>query len=209
MTRGAQREAVAYLRTTHNVSERRACSVLGVVRALVRYRSCRPPDTALRERLTELAAERRRIGYRRLAVFLRRDGFADNIKKIHRLYKEEKLQVKRRKGRKKAVGTRAPLPRAERIDQVWILDFISDALSDGRRFRVLGVMEQCARECLTLEADTFIPGLRVVRELDLLVAKRGAPEIIVSDNGPELTSRAVLIWAASRGIKDWRRIATR
>jgi len=200
VTPQAQREAVAYLREAHKVSERRACTVLGVVRALVRYRSCRPPDTALRERLKELAAARRRFGYRRLAVFLRRDGFADNIKKIHRVYKEEKLQVRCRKGRKKATGTRAPLPKAERINQVWSLDFISDAFTDGRRFRVLGVMDQCARECLTLEADTSMPGLRVVRELDILVEQRGAPEVIISDNGPELTSRAVLIWAAAKGI---------
>lgn len=108
--------------------------------------------------------------------------------------------VKRRKGRKKATGTRAPLPKADSINQIWSLDFMSDAFTDGRRFRVLGVLDQCSRECLVIAADTSMPGLRVVRELDALVQKRGKPKVIVSDNGPELTSMAVLIWASEQGI---------
>lgn len=202
VTPRSKREAVAYLRNTHEVSERRACQTLAANRALVRYRFTRPPDTALRERLKALAVERRRFGYRRLAVFLRREGFADNIKKIHRIYKEEKLMVKRRKGRKKATGTRQPLPKPDSVNQVWSLDFMSDAFTDGRRFRVLAVMDQCSRECLMADADTSMPGLRVVRELDCLIARRGKPKVIVSDNGPELTSRTVLIWAHEQGI-DW------
>lgn len=198
----AKREAVAYLIETREVSERRACETLGVVRGLVRYRFTRPPDTKTRERLRALAAERRRFGYRRLDIFLRREGIVHNIKKVHRIYTEEKLQVKRRKGRKKAIGTRTPLPKPDSINQVWSLDFISDAFTDGRRFRVLGVLDQCSRECLVITADTSLPGLRVVRELDLLVQMRGKPRVIVSDNGPELTSVAVLIWASAQGI-DW------
>jgi putative transposase len=176
--------------------------VLGVTRALVRYSFTRPPDTALRERLKSLAAERRRFGYRRLAIFLRREGFTCNIKKIRRIYREENLMVKRRKGRKKATGTRAPLPKADSINQIWSLDFMSDAFTDGRRFRVLGVLDQCSRECLVIAADTSMPGLRVVRELDALVQKRGKPKVIVSDNGPELISAAVLVWADEHKI-DW------
>ncbi len=202
VTPQSRREAVAYLKTTHKVSERRACAVLGVVRASVRYRSCRPPDTALRERLRGLAMERRRFGYRRLAVFLRREGFMHNIKKIHRIYREENLMVRRRKGRKKAVGTRAPLPKPDSVNQVWSLDFMSDAFMDGRRFRVLSVMDQCSRECLTIAADMSMPGLRVVRELDELIQRHGKPKVIVSDNGTELTSRAVLTWAAQNKI-EW------
>ena len=202
VTPRVKREAVAYLRTAHEVSERRACAALDVVRGLVRYRFTRPPDTALRERMKALAAERRRFGYRRLAIFLRRDGFDCNIKKVRRIYRDENLMVKRRKGRKKAVGTRQPLPRPDSVGQVWSLDFMSDALVDGKRLRVLAVMDQCSRACLTAVADTSMPGLRVVRELDLLVQAHGRPKVIVSDNGPELTSRAVLIWAASMGI-DW------
>lgn len=100
--------------------------------------------------------------------------------------------VRRRKGRKRAVGTRVPLQKPDLPGQVWSLDFLSDALSDGRRFRVLGVMDQCSRECLTLAADTSIGGARVVRELDALVQQYGPPLSIVSDNGTELTSRVVL-----------------
>jgi len=168
----------------------------------VRYSFTRPPDTALRERMKALAAERRKFGYRRLAIFLRRDGFACNIKKVRRIYREENLMVRRRKGRKKAIGTRTPLPKPDSVNQVWSLDFMSDALVDGKRIRVLAIMDQCSRECLTAAADTSMPGARVVRELNMLVAMRGKPHVIVSDNGPELTSRAVLIWATSMGI-DW------
>jgi putative transposase len=202
VTPPAKREAVAYILETHGVSERRACRALGITRALVRYRVRRPVDAALRERLRALAGARRRFGYRRLAILLKREGFVCNIKKIRRIYREEGLRVKRRHGRKKATGTRQPLPQPDRINQVWSLDFLSDALADGRRFRVLGIMDQCSREALTLAADTSMPGQRVVRELDALVRRRGKPKVIVSDNGTELTSRAMLIWAAEQGI-DW------
>lgn len=152
--------------------------------------------------MKRIAAERRRFGYKRIAVMLRREGFVCNIKKIYRIYKEEGLMVKRRRGRKRALGTRLPLPKADSINQVWSLDFLSDALSDGRRFRVLGVMDQCSRECLTLAADTSIGGARVVRELDMLTSRYGKPLCIVSDNGTEFTSRAVLAWAQEQQI-EW------
>ncbi len=156
----------------------------------------------MRARLRAIAGERRRFGYRRLAIFLRREGFACNLKKVHRLYREEQLQVKRRKGRKRAIGTRQPLPKPDMINQVWSLDFMSDALSDGRKFRLLGVMDQCSREGLTLTVDTSLPGARVVRELDQLIKTRGKPHCIISDNGTELTSRVVLQWAQANNI-DW------
>lgn len=117
-----------------------------------------------------------------------------NHKKVYRVYREEGLSVKRRKGRKRALGTRQPLPVADCINQVWSLDFVSDALSDGRRFRILTVVDQCSRECLGLIADTSLSGLRVARELDQIIARRGKPLMIVSDNGTELTSRAILEW---------------
>lgn len=110
--------------------------------------------------------------------------------------------VKRRKGRKRAMGTRIPLSKPDSINQVWSLDFMSDALADGRRFRVLGIMDQCSRECLTLAADTSIGGVRVVRELDMLIERYGKPLCILSDNGTEFTSCAVLSWAQERGI-EW------
>jgi len=202
MVSPSQRRAViADARITHGVSERRACTGIGFSRSSQRYRSVRT-DAYLRTRLKELAGERRRFGYRRLHILLRREGFAVNLKKVYRLYREEGLAVKKRKGRKRAIGTRTPLPRPDSVGQVWSLDFVSDALSDGRRFRLLGVMDQCSRECLSLVADTSLPGVRVARELEALVQKHGRPKIIVSDNGTELTSKAVLQWAAERRI-EW------
>jgi putative transposase len=168
---------------------------------MVRYRSSRD-DSHLRERLRALAAERRRFGYLRLAVLLRREGLHYNLKKIYRIYREEGLMVRRRKGRKRALGTRLPLPQADRINQIWSLDFMSDQLFDGRRIRLFGVMDQCSREGLRLTIDTSLPSVRVIRELDQLIAVRGKPICIISDNGTELTSRAVLQWAHDRGV-EW------
>jgi putative transposase len=183
------------------VSSRRAGRIVGLSRGTAHYKSKRNDD-ALRKAMRRIAAERRRFGYKRLAVMLKREGFVHNLKKIYRIYKEEGLMVRRRKGRKRAVGTRLPLPKPDSINQVWSLDFLSDALSDGRRFRILGVMDQCSRECLTLLADTSIGGARVVRELDALIARHGKPLCIVSDNGTEFTSRAVLAWTQEQGI-EW------
>ena len=162
----AKREAVARLRSAFEVSERRACSVLGVDRTSVRYRSRRASDAAVRARLRELAAVRRRCGYRRLHFFLGQEGFVINHKKLRRLYREEGLQVRRRGGHKRALGTRAPIALRQGPNQRWSLDFQSDALADGRRFRIFAVVDDFTRECLALIADTSLSSLRVVRELD-------------------------------------------
>jgi len=198
----ARRAVVREEASRFSVSQRRACGALGFCRSSIRYCGNRENgDANLRRRLRELAEERRRFGYRRLAVLLRRDdGIVVNLKKVYRLYCEEKLSVKRRRGRKRAIGTRKPLPQASKINAVWSLDFLSDAISDGRRFRILGIMDQCSRECLTLAADTSLPGSRVVQELEGLIAERGKPAIIVSDNGTEFTSHAVLEWAQKNKI---------
>lgn len=195
--RGVIADAVA----AFGVSERRACSGFGYSRSTQRYRP-RRDDSVLRLRLRELAGERRRFGYRRLGVLLEREAMGCNHKKLFRIYSEEGLSVKKRKGRKKATGSRGSLPVADSINQIWSLDFVSDAFSDGRRFRVLSIVDQCSRECPALPADTSMPGARVVRELDTVIAKRGKPKMIVSDNGPEFTSRAVLEWASRQGI-EW------
>ena len=168
VTPAARREAVAHMRNVFEVSERRACSVLGADRTSVRYRSDRPDDAAVRARMRELAAIRRQFGYRRLLVLMRREGLAMNHKKFRRLYREERLQVRRRGGRKRALGTRAPLAIPRGPNQRWSLDFLSDAFAEGRRFRILAVVDDFTRECLALIADTSLPGLRVVRELDII-----------------------------------------
>ena len=164
-------------------------------------------DSALRERLKALAQERRRFGYRRLHVLLRREGHAVNKKRVQRLYREEKLTVRRRGGRKRAIGTRRPLEVPLTPNQRWSLDFVSDQMTDGRRFRILTVIDNCTRECLALVADTSLSGARVARELDAIIAQRGRrPDTIVSDNGTEFTSTAILAWSEEQRVA-WHYIA--
>lgn len=153
-----------------------------------------------------VAGERRRFGYRRIHIMLRRQGIVMNQKKLRRLYREEKLQVRRRGGRKRALGTRRPILVPDRVNVRWSLDFVSDAFTDGRRFRVLAVVDDFSRECLALVADTSLSGLRVTRALDALLAIRGRPATIVSDNGTELTSMAILKWCQQTGV-EWHYIA--
>jgi putative transposase len=151
-----------------------------------------------------LAAIRRRFGYRRLHILLTREGVVINHKKLRRLYRE--LQVRRRGGRKRALGTRAPMALPQGPNQRWSLDFVSDAFADGRRFRILAIVDDFTRECLALVPDTSLPGLRVVRELDVLIASRGRPAMCVSDNGTELTGMAILRWSQETRV-EWHYIA--
>lgn len=188
------------------MSERRACRVVGADRKSVRYRSTRPDDADLRERLRSLAAERRRFGYRRLHILLRRDGVLVNRKKTQRLYTEEGLTVRKRRARRRAVGARAAPPVLALPNQRWSLDFVHDQMASGRRFRVLNIVDDVTRECLAAVPDTSISGRRVVRELAELIRHRGKPGMIVSDNGTELTCNAVLAWCSEAGI-NWHYIA--
>ena len=206
VTPAAKREAVAHVRSAFELSERRACKIVGCVRMTVRYCSRRPLDTELRERLRALAHERRRFGYRRLHVLLRREGFIVNHKRLFRIYREERLMVRRRGGRKRALGTRAPMLVPQWPNDRWSLDFAADQFIDGRRLRILVVVDDCTRECLALIADTSISGIRVARELDRLLGERGKPKTIVSDNGTELTSNAILRWADDHKVA-WHYIA--
>jgi transposase InsO family protein len=173
---------------------------------MVRYQSQRAPDTALRGRLRDLANERRRFGYRRLFVLLRREGEASGINRIYRLFREEGLTVRKRKARRKAIGTRAPIPIEARANARWSLDFVHDQFACGRRFRVLNVVDDVTRECLAAIPDTSISGRRVARELTSLIERRGKPRMIVSDNGTELTSNAILKWCAEHKV-EWHYIA--
>jgi putative transposase len=193
--------------------------VLAVDRSGVRYRSIRPDDAIERAAMKAVAAERRRFGYpsagrrlpaiavrRRIHIMLERQGIMMNLKKLRRLYQEEKLQVRKRGGRKRALGTRRPMVLPSAANQRWSLDFISDAFTDGRRFRVLAVVDDFTRECQTLIADTSLSGSRVARELDAIIARRGRPNTVVSDNGTEFTSTAILPWC-QRTTSDWHYIA--
>jgi len=158
-------------------------------------------DKRVREALRDLAMRRRRWGYRMLTEVLRRKGFQDNHKRIYRVYREEKLQVKTRRRRKTARwrGTR-PLGALWRNDR-WSMDFMSDQLASGRKFRTLNIVDDFTRECLAIEADTSLSGERVTRVLDRLVIERGHPARIVTDNGPEFTGQALDRWAYKHQVK--------
>ena len=188
------------------MSERRACCLINADRKTVRYRSRRSERRGAATPPEELAAEQRRFGYRRLHVLLRAEGHLVNRKKTQRLYREEGLTVRKRKGRKRAAGSRAPILIEARPNARWSVDFVHDQLSDGRRFRILNVIDDVTKECLAAIADTSISGRRVARELDAVVAWRGKPDLIVSDHGTEFTSNAMLAWSQERRIA-WHFIA--
>ncbi len=173
---------------------------------MIRYQSCRPPEIELRARLRDLANERRRFGYRRLFILLRREGELSGINRIYRLYREEGLAVRKRRTRRKAIGTRAPILVEAKANARWSLDFVHDQFASGQRFRILNIMNDVTRECLAAIPDTSISGKRVVRELAEIIERRGKPEMIVSDNGTELTCNAVLGWCSDRKI-NWHYIA--
>jgi putative transposase len=198
--------AVSWAIQNKEYSQRRACGLVGLEPKTYRYASTRPDDAVIRRRLKELALERRRFGYRRLHIMLRREGIVLNSKKLYRLYREERLMVRKRNGRKRALGTRAPMAIPQGKNQRWSLDFVSDALASSRRFRILAVVDDFSRECLALVTDNSLSGIRVARELDRIVAMRGRPCMIVSDNGTELTSRAMLEWQQERRV-EWHYIA--
>ena len=164
-----------------------------------RYRSRRPPQEALRERLRVLAQERVRWGYRRLYVLLRREGHAVNRKRVYRLYREEGLAVRRRK-RKRVAVARQPLPLPTRLNEGWAIDFMSDVLSGGRRYRILNVVDVLSRESLASEVDTSLSAARVIQSLEEIALERGYPTRITLDNGPEFRSQALDAWAYERGV---------
>lgn len=192
--------------TAHGLSERRACSLADLDRSTFQYQKGDGGDEPLRKRLRELAGERRRFGYRRLGILLEREGLRANHKKIFRLYTEERLAVKRRRGRKRALGSRRPMVTPNRVNERWSLDFVSDALTDSRRFRTLCVVDDFTREALAIVVDVSLSGVRVARELDRLIELRGKPRMIVSDNGTELTSHAIFRWVQERQV-EWHYIA--
>ena len=196
----AKREAVAHLQAVMGLSERRACCIVSADRKMVRYQSRRPQDTELRGQLRELANARRRFGYRRLFVLLRRLGEPSGLNRVYRLYREEGLTVRKRRARRRAVGTRAPILVEARPNARWSLDFVHDQFASGRRFRILNIVDDVTRECLATIPDTSIAGRCVARELTMLVERHGKPGMIVWDNGTKFTSSARLAWAQDNQI---------
>ena len=190
------------IREAQGLSERRACRLVGVARTSCRYEPERQGrEENLKARLRILAGERRRFGYRRLTVLLRREGWTVNHKRVYRLYGQEGLQVRRRKGKRIGAVERQPFTTPTRPNERWSMDFVSDALTDGRKFRSLNIVDDYNRECLAAEVDTSLPGARVIRVLQRLGELRGLPEVLVTDNGPEFAGQALDAWAYQRGVR--------
>jgi len=201
----AEREAVRMFRDATQCSERRACGQMEIVRAMVRYqpRASRfaASNEKLRIRLRELAEQRRRWGYRRLHILLKREGWTVNSKRVCRIYVEEKLVVRwRRRRRRICAQARVLLAAPTRPNEAWTMDFLHDALASGRRFRTLSIEDAYTREMTMIEVDTSLPALRGVRVLERLRLERGLPERIVIDNGTEFTSKALDRWAYENGV---------
>jgi putative transposase len=196
----ARREVVRFWTETFDLSQRRACGLIGITRRSLLYTSRRPDETELRKELRELAGKRPRYGYRRLHVLLTRHGHVINHKRLYRLYRAEGLAVRRRRRKRIAATARIPLPVPSVVNERWSMDFTADTLMDGRTFRTFNVVDDFSRECLVIEVDTSLPGLRVARTLERLIAERGRPAAIVVDNGPEFTGRVLDSWAYARGI---------
>jgi len=197
----AYREAVGFLQSEFEMSERRACRVLGFRRSSHRYVHRRTLVPALLAELRAHAAARPRFGYRRIHVLLRRGGWRVNHKRVYRIYRAEGLAVRRRKRKRIAIGLRTVLPPPTRPNERWSMDFTLDTMASGRKFRTFNVVDDFTRECLAIEVDTSIGGARVVRVLDRIAASRGLPNLVVCDNGPEFTGKVLDAWAYEVGLK--------
>ena len=196
---GAQRD-VAFTMEKFAVSERRACELNDLDRSSYRYEPRQDRDTELRDKLTELARQKPRFGYRRLGVLLEKNGVAVNHKRLFRVYQEAGLGVRRREKKRLERG-RFSMPLLSRPNQEWSLDFVSDALANGRAIRALTVLDDFTRESPAIEVDSSLSAPRVTRVLDGVIDARGAPDSIRIDNGPEFTSRWFVAWAEGRKIR--------
>lgn len=184
----------------HVLSERHACSLVGANRATVRYQTLKASEEELKEQIREMAMKHRRYGYRRIYKLLKRAGREINHKKVYRLYKELGLKVLKRGGRKRAIGERKVQRLITRANQCWALDFVSDALANGRKIRLLTVVDVHTRESLRIAVDYSLNGESVLGMLEELIRERGKPEVILSDNGTEFTSNRVTRWQKERRI---------
>jgi putative transposase len=196
----ARRQAAAHLQSTLGLSQRRAGRLVGISNSSLRYQSSKPDDALMRQRLKTLAAERPRFGYRRLGVLLEREGTRINHKRLHRLYREEGLVLRKRRRQRAASATRLPLTAPSKAGERFSMDFVSDSLATGRSFRTLNIVDDYTRECLAIEVDTSLTGERVARVLQRLLNSDKKPQLIVVDNGPEFTSKALDAWATKNKV---------
>lgn len=179
----------------------RACGLVGISRSLYRYRGRRPDSAPLRARIEEIAAAKRRYGYRRVYIRLRREGWEVNRKRVYRLYREAGLAVRRRKRKRIGVFERKPLPKPRAANVSWSMDFVADGLIGGRRLRCLTVVDDYTRECLAIEVDPSIPSARVQAVLERLGDTRGLPQSITVDNGPEFDGKVLDQWSYRSGVQ--------
>jgi putative transposase len=201
----AKKQIAVYVQQAYKISERWAFEIAQLNRSSGRYKNHGADNSSLSERIKALALERRRFGYRRIFCLLRREGYCVNKKKVYRLYRTAGLSVHRRKSRKKARGSRLERQPVTGPNQRWSLDFVFDQLSDGRRIKLMTIVDEYTRENLGVEVERSIKGVDVVRILDKVIGTRGKPGQIQSDNGSEFTSNVVLGWVHQRGI-EWRYI---
>ena len=196
----AKREAVTVLMTERDFGVTRACGLIRLSRSLYRYRSRRPECPGLRDRIGEIAALKRRYGYRRVYLRLRREGWCVNRKHVYRIYREAGLAVRRRKRKRIGLVERKPLPKPLAANLSWSMDFVSDGLADGRRLRCLNIVDDCTRECLAIEVDTSITGTRVKAVMNRLADTRGLPQSITVDHGPEFEGQVLDTWAYQANV---------
>lgn len=201
VTPALRRQTVLFAQEEFEFSERQACHLVGFPRSTFRYKRLPDKNEWLRVRLKELASQRRRFGSPRLGVLLRREGKIVNHKRIERIYREEGLSLRKRKKKRQTAALRIVLPTPIEPNKRWSMDFVSDQLSDGRKFRSLTIVDDCSRESPAIEVDTSLPGKRVTRVLDRLAESRGLPDAIVVDNGPEFSGSELDSWAHHRGVK--------
>ncbi|HVU46224.1 MAG TPA: IS3 family transposase, partial [Terracidiphilus sp.] len=197
----AKREAVGVLMTDHDFGVTRACGLVRISRSLYRYQSRRPHWPGLSARIGEIAAAKRRYGYRRIYLRLRREGWEVNRKHVYRLYREAGLAVRRRKRKRIGLMERKPLPRPVTANLSWSMDFVSDGLADGRRLRCLNIVDDCTRECVAIEVDTSITGSRVKAVMERLADTRGLPKSITVDHGPEFEGQVLDAWAYAANVQ--------
>ena len=190
-----------FVRERFGLSARRSCRLIGLSRNTLRYEAQPDKDGALRERLKQLAEQRRRSGCQLFHAILQREGLVNNHKRTERIYKEEKLSLTIRRRKKRASCSRLEIPRAEKMNELWAMDFMHDSLHNGRKLRILPIIDTYTKECHRIEVDTSIGGKRVASVLSEIASVRGLPEHIVVDNGPEFISNAMDEWAYVREVK--------
>ena len=197
----AKREAVTFA-IARGHSERQACELIGISRSMLGYRSVRAEcDAPVIAAMKRLAQQYPRYGYRRIRIFLKREGYSMSWQRAHRLWKVAGLQLPRRRGRRRVAGSRPrPLP-AVGPNSIWAYDFVFDGCANGQQLKCLTIVDEFTRECLAIDVAGSIRSNRVIEVLSRLISERGAPTVLRSDNGPEFVSKAILEWIVEANIQ--------